>query len=71
MSTNGTIFLRGSHFWGLNLICSLLNQGVFTKEYCTEPSELVMQNALIFATKSASYTVSKVGAVSPWLSEIS
>ena len=53
------------------LICSLINQGVFTKEDCTEPSELAMQNALIFATKSASYTVSKVGAVSPWLSEIS
>ena len=53
------------------LIHSLIKQGVFTKDYCSKPSEVAMQNALVFAVKVASFTVSKVGAISPWLSEIS
>ena len=53
------------------LIYSLIKQRVFTKRHCAQPNQLAIQNALIFATKAASYTVSKIGAVSPWLREMS
>ena len=50
---------------------SILQSDALTKQYCRSPSVPVLNKALAYATRAASVTVSRIGANSPWRSEMS
>ena len=49
---------------------SLMQNNALTKQYCRSPNLSVLNEALAYATKAASVTVSRKGANSPWHSEL-
>ena len=49
---------------------SLMQNDALTKQYCRSPNVQVLNEALAYATKAASVTVSRKGANSPWHSEM-
>jgi fructokinase len=48
----------------------LMKNDALTKQYCRSPNLSVLNEALAYATKAASVTVSRKGANSPWQSEM-
>ncbi len=52
------------------LIYSLQQQRALTKQFCRKPNSSIIQEALKYANRLSSFTVSKVGANPPWLNEL-
>lgn len=49
---------------------SMMQSEALTKQFCRSPNVSVLSEALAYATKAASVTVSRIGANSPWHSEM-